>query len=348
MFNLKKNYTINYTNSRKDKQMKNRVTEILGIEKPIVQGPMSWLTDGKFVGEISKNGALGVLGINAGQTVAATHVTDTIENMRREVKIAKNITSNPIGINIIPLVNGFDMYTQDMLEMMIEEGVEVAVMVGPFSKEWVRKFKENGIKVIYRGDITAEATEEAIQGGVDIIVATGFDEGGQVPSQVIGTFSIVPFLVDVAKGRVPILAAGGIADERTAHAAMALGAEGLFVGTAFLATNESRMANNIKQEVVKLNANDMLLYRTLPAYYRSIPGDLPNKLVELDDALVSREEIYKASNPASGMKEGMLFGNLSKGFASFGLGISMIHAVESVENVINKLMMGIDRYYGKG
>ncbi|MDY4761205.1 nitronate monooxygenase family protein [Streptococcus thoraltensis] len=321
--------------------MKNRVTEILGVEKPIIQGPMSWLTDGKFVGTISKAGGLGVLGINAGQTTPATTPEETVENMRREVKIARKITSNPIGINVIPTVNGHDIYTQPMLDMMIEEKVEVAVMVGAFSKEWVQKFKAAGIKVIYRGEPTAETTEEAINGGADIIVATGFDEGGQVPSQVIGTFSIVPLVVDAAKGRVPVLAAGGITDERTAKAAMALGAEGLFAGTAFLAAEESRMADNIKEQLLKSDATDMLLYRTKPAYYRSLPGKLPNKLAEMDHNLESNEDIFKASNPASGMRKGMLDGDLSDGFASFGLGISMIHSIDPVATIIDRLMNGI-------
>lgn len=321
----------------------NRITEILGIEKPIIQAPMNWLTDGKLVGAVSKAGALGVIGINAGQTEQAQSVKETIENLRREIRIAKEITSNPIGMNVVTNVSGFDYYTQPMLDLMVEENVEVAIMVGDFSKEWTQKFKEKGIKVVYRGEPTAEVTETAIQGGVDIIVATGFDEGGQVPTKVIGTFSIVPLIVDVAKGRVPVMAAGGITDERTAHAAMALGAEGVFVGTGFLTAEESRMADNIKQAVVESDANDMLLYRTLPAYYRSLPGELPNKLVKMDQEHATNEEIFKASRQGAGMRDGMLFGDLTKGYASFGLGISMIHKVEPAADIVDRLMKGILR-----
>ncbi|UXR75579.1 MULTISPECIES: nitronate monooxygenase [unclassified Staphylococcus] len=321
--------------------MKSRITEILGIEKPIIQAPMNWLTDGKFVGAISKAGALGVIGINAGQTEQAQSVEETIENLRREVRIAKEITSNPIGMNVVTSVSGFDAYTQPMLDLMVEENVEVAIMVGAFSKEWTQKFKEKGIKVVYRGEPTPEITEEAIQGGVDIIVATGFDEGGQVPTKVIGTFSIVPLLVDVAKGRVPVMAARGITDERTAHAAMALGAEGIFVGTGFLTAEESRMADNIKQAVIDSNAHDMLLYRTLPAYYRSLPGELPNKLVQMDREHATNEDIFKASRQGSGMRDGMIFGDLTKGYASVGLGISMIHKVEPAADIVDRLMTGI-------
>lgn len=326
--------------------MKNRVTEILGIEKPIIQGPMSWLTDGKFVGEISKAGGLGGLGINAGQTSSAQTVEATIENMRREIRIARSITDKPIGINVIPMptLAGLDLYTQPMFDLIIEEKVEVVVMVGDFSKEWTRRFKDNNVKVIYRGEPTVEVTQRAIEGGVDIIVATGFDEGGQVPKKVIGTFSIVPLIVDAAQGKVPVLAAGGITDKRTAHAAMALGAEGLFVGTAFLMSEESRMAQNIKEAVLKADATDLVLYRTQPAYYRSLPGELPDRLLQMDKDLATNEEIYQASNPASGMREGMLVGDLSKGFASFGLGISMIDKVQTVAEIMDQLMEGVDAF----
>ncbi|WP_165003667.1 MULTISPECIES: nitronate monooxygenase [unclassified Enterococcus] len=321
--------------------MAKSVTEILGIQKPIIQGPMNWLTNGEFVGAVSKTGALGVLGINAGQTQAATTIEETIANMRKEVRIAKSITANPIGMNVYPMVEEYDLYTEPMLEMMVEEGVEVAVMVGNFSKVWTRKFKENGIKVVYRGAPTVEVTEEAIEGGADVIVATGFDEGGTVPDQVIGTFSIVPLVVDAAKGRVPVLAAGGITDTRTAKAALALGADGIFAGTVFLASKESPLAENIKDQLVASDATDMLLYRTVPAYYRSLPGKLPQKLVTMDEAGESREAILQASGAGTGMRDGMLFGDLEKGFASLGLGISMIHQIQPVETIVDRLMEGM-------
>ncbi|MFC5631208.1 MULTISPECIES: NAD(P)H-dependent flavin oxidoreductase [Streptococcus] len=323
--------------------MANRVKEILGIEKPIIQGPMAWLTDGHFAGAVSAAGGLGVLGISAGQKEAATTVEDTIENMRREIRIAREITDKPLGINVAPGHPQTDRFTQPMLDLMVEEGVQVAIMVGKFSAEWTAKFHAKGIKVVFRADTpTVENTEEAIQGGADVIVATGFDEGGSVPEKIIGTFSIVPMIVDAAKGRVPVMAAGGIADERTARAAFALGAEGLFIGTAFLMSQESILAENIKQEAIKANASDLLFYRAVPVYYRSLPGELPNKLLQLSNEGASLEEIHKAQSGFNGMRNGMLFGDLSKGFASFGLGISMIDKIEPVSVIMDKLMSGIE------
>lgn len=263
--------------------------------------------------------------------------------MRREIRIAREITDKPLGINVAPGHPQTDIFTQPMMDLMVEEGVQVAVMVGNFSAEWTARFHEKGIKVVFRaGTPTVENTEEAIQGGADIIVATGFDEGGTVPEKVIGTFSIVPMIVDAAKGRVPVMAAGGIADARTARAAFALGAEGLYVGTAFMMSEEDILADNIKEMALEATASDLLLYRTVPAYYRSLLGDIPNKLLEMSQAGATEQEIFEVQCGYNGMRDGMLFGDLSKGFASFGLGISLIDKVEPVAVIMDKLMSGIE------
>ncbi|HFI0596291.1 TPA: NAD(P)H-dependent flavin oxidoreductase [Streptococcus suis] len=176
------------------------------------------------------------------------------------------------------------------------------------------------------------------------IVATGFDEGGTVPNNVIGTFSIVPLIVDVAKGRVPVMAAGGIADERTAEAAFVLGAEGLFVGTAFMMAEESVLADKIKGMALEADATDLIMYRTVPSFYRSLPGELPDKLLEMSIAGATEEEIYEAQHAYLGMRDGMLFGDLSKGYASFGLGISFIDKIVPVQVIMDKLLKNSSRF----
>ena len=160
-----------------------------------------------------------------------------------------------------------------------------------------------------------------------------------------GVVEILSFKVPGKKaaGRVPVMAAGGIVDERTARAAFALGAEGLYVGTAFMMAEESPLADNIKQAAVHADALDLIMYRTIPAFYRSLPGPLPAELLRMSRAGATEEEIYKAQHAYIGMRDGMLLGDLSKGFASFGLGISQIHAVEPVATVMDRLMRGVPR-----
>ncbi|MBR4190426.1 MAG: nitronate monooxygenase [Kiritimatiellae bacterium] len=326
--------------------MNNRVCEILGIEKPIVQGPLNWLTNGRYVAAVSQAGGLGVLGFNAGQTESVYTVEETVENMRREIRVVKSLTDKPFGINVAPTSDdpAKDRFTGPMLELMAEEGVRAAVMVGDFWPGWTAKFRERGIRAVFRdGNPSAESTRRAIDGGAEIVVATGFDEGGTLPVKAIGTFSIVPLVVDAAAGRVPVMAAGGIVDERTARAAFALGAEGLYVGTAFMMAEESPLADNIKQAAVKADALNLIMYRTIPAFYRSLPGPLPDELLRMSRAGATEEEIYKAQHAYIGMRDGMLLGDLSKGFASFGLGISQINAVEPVATVLDRLMRGVPR-----
>ncbi|MBQ4481128.1 MAG: nitronate monooxygenase [Victivallales bacterium] len=320
--------------------MKNRICEILDIEKPVVQGPLNWLTNARYVAAVSNAGGLGVLGFNAGLKESVNTVEETVEAMRREIRAIKSLTGRPFGVNVAPTSDdpSRDRFTGPVLDLMAAEGVPVAVMVGDFWPGWTAKFRDRGIKVVFRdGNPSAESTHRAIDGGAQIVVATGFDEGGTLPVKAIGTFSIVPLVVDAAAGRVPVMAAGGIVDERTARAAFALGAEGLYVGTAFMMAEESPLADNIKQSALKATAMDLIMYRTVPAWYRSLPGQLPDALLRMSRSGATEEEIYQAQHAYIGMRDGMLFGDLSKGYASFGLGITQIHDIEPVQTVMDRL-----------
>jgi len=325
--------------------MANRVCEVLGIKYPIIQGPANWLTDANYVAAVSEAGGLGTLGYSAGQKAPVFTVEETIANMRAQVRKVKELTDKPFAINVGPFSAdpAKEVFTGPMMEMMAEENVPVTVMACfELFPEWVDRFHEKGIKVVFRPQtVTTEIVRAAVKAGVDVIVATGFDEGGTVPVKVVGTFAAVPMVVDAAEGKVPVIAAGGIVDARTTKAAFALGAEGLFVGTAFLLSKESIVAENIKQMAVEADANDLLLYRTVPAYYRSLPGELPNKLLEMSNNGATEEDIYKAQREYDGMRDGMLFGDLSKGFASFGLGISFIHSIDPVAVIMERMAAGI-------
>ncbi|MBZ4275234.1 nitronate monooxygenase, partial [Mycobacterium tuberculosis] len=126
--------------------------------------------------------------------------------------------------------------------------------------------------------------------GADVIVATGFDEGGTMPGTALGTFTIVPLIVDAVQ-RVPVMAAGGITDARGARAVHALGAEGVFAGSVFISTIESRVPDSVKAKIVAANGLDLRLFRTLPDYYRALPGKLSDTLVAMDRAGASRTEL---------------------------------------------------------
>lgn len=215
--------------------------------------------------------------------------------------------------------------------------VLVVNYVGGIRESLFRELKEHDIKIIFRSlNPDPEEAKEAERCGADIIVATGFDEGGTLPDMTLGTFSIVPLIVD-AVDHVPVMAAGGISNSRAFNAVMALGAEGAYCGTAFLMSKESRMAENVKQAVLKANAKDLLLFRTMPAYYRSLPGALANKLVEMDRAGATNEELGKTMGGFANLRKGMLDGDMENGYVSVGNGISDIHEIKSAKDIIDEM-----------
>lgn len=320
----------------------NRICQILGIEKPVIQGPLSWLTDARLVAAVSNAGGLGVLGPNAGLTAETAVSTPeaTAEKMREEIRKTKKLTEKPFGVNLIPTPEN-DIWTPPILKVIKEEGVHAVVYTGygdgTIIPALFDELKAAGIIIIYR-DINPRPanTREAERAGADIIVATGFDEGGTLPGNVLGTFSIVPMIAD-AVVNVPILAAGGIVDKRTARAAQALGAEGVFAGSVFISTEESRVPQSIKEKIVAANGLDLNLFRTLPDFYRSLPGKLTSKLVAMDKAGASKEEIGGAMGGLRGLRLGMLEGNTDEGYISLGTGIGGITAITSVAEVVEQL-----------
>ncbi|MCP3781211.1 nitronate monooxygenase [Paenibacillus sp. MZ03-122A] len=321
--------------------MKNRVTEILGIEKPILQGPMSWITNAEFVAAVSNAGGLGILGPNAGQTTITTSPEETAERMRREIRKTKELTDKPFGTT---LITDADMkFTWPILEVVIEEGVQVILLngvEGTLTEKIITPLKEAGIKIVYRPlTPTIEDAKAAQAMGVDVYVVTGFDEGGTLPTSIIGTFTITPMIVDVLD--IPVIAAGGIGDARGVASAFELGAEGVFLGSRFIPTVENPAAQSVKQMIVDSSAADLLLYRTLPAYYRSLPTPFAEKLVAMDNQGASREEIAKVGGSSSVIRIGMLEGNGEGGIITVGTGITPIKKIQTVQEVVDELAAGI-------
>lgn len=316
--------------------MNNRITELLGIDYPIIQGPMSWITNAELVAAVSNAGGLGILGPNAGQTTLTTSVEETAERMRREIKKTQELTDKPFAVTLI--VSGDLTFTGPILKVVIDEGVKAVLINGILDENIFKQLKEHGIKIIFRPLTPSIADAQAAEKmGADVYVATGFDEGGTVPERVIGTFSVVPMIVDAVQD-MPVMAAGGIADIRGVRAAFALGAEGVFVGSLFIPVNESPAAENVKQLIVDSTAEDLLMYRTVPSYYRSLPGRLAEELVEMDQQGASREEIAQKMGGTLNMRVGMLEGDTEEGYVSVGTGITPIKKIQSVKEVVEELM----------
>ena len=315
--------------------MNNRVTQILNIRYPLIQAPLYFLTNAELVAAVSNAGGLGTLGPHAGQDSLPGARCGARERMREELRNVKKLTTKPFAAT---LINGPDMrFWRPTAEMLAEEGVEVVLINEVLDAEIYDFFKSRGIKILYRAlTPTIANSKEAEKLGADIIIATGFDEGGTVPSRVIGTFSIVPMIADSVK--VPVIAAGGIGDVRGVRAALALGAEGVFAGSLFLTAEENPAADKVKRLIVDSTAEDLLLFRTLPAYYRTLPTDLSPTLAELDAQGADRETLFKAMNGYHSLWQAMRLGNFDQGVVSTGTGISVIKSIRPAADIVADLM----------
>ena len=307
-----------------------KVIKILGTKYPLIQAPMNWLTNAELVAAVSNSGGLGILGPNAGQREAYSPEV-TYQKFREEIQKTKSITDKNFGINVLLPINSF---SEALLNAAIDEGVKYFATVGDADSIIFKKIKENNGVIIHRPlNPNSENMREAESLGVDLLVATGYDEGGVIPSQQIGTFSIVPAMVDSVS--IPVLAAGGINDKRGVKAAFALGASGVYIGTRFLLTKESPMSNKVKEQILKSKNQDMLL---VAKQQRSLNTKIAVMLESKYKDLVTSNKNMEIIRENGGMRSGMLEGDLENGIVSLNTSIEIIKNIPSVKDLIEELM----------
>lgn len=211
--------------------MNTKITELLGIEYPVIQGGMAWVAEYHLAAAVSEAGGLGLIG--AGGAPA--------EFVREQIRKAKELTDKPFGVNIMLMNPEADA----IANVVVEEGVQVVTTGAGNPGKYMAMWKEAGVKVI--PVVASVAMAKMMQrAGADAIVAEGTEAGGHIGSAT--TMTLVPQIVDAVS--IPVIAAGGIADGRGFAAAMMLGAEGVQMGTRFLVAKECTIHNNYKQKVL--------------------------------------------------------------------------------------------------
>ena len=229
--------------------MKNRITEILGTRYPLMLGPMRMITLGEMAAGVSASGGFGQIAASGASA----------EVLREEIKKARTLTDKPFGLNVpIHRPNAFEA-----LEIAVEMGIQTVTTSGGNPAKVIDIIKKAGINVLHKVS-TVKMAIKAQEAGVDGVIATGFEAGGHVGRENITTFCLVPQLADVLK--IPVVAAGGIGDGRGLLAALALGAEGVEVGTRFVCTRECRTPEWYKQAILRCeDASTLVLgQKTMP------------------------------------------------------------------------------------
>jgi len=306
---------------------KTRVTEMLGIEYPIIQGTMLRASLAELVAAVSNAGGLGIM---------ASAIFSNAQELRDEIRKAKSLTDKPFGVNINLFPATRPMPNEEFIDTLIEEGVGVVSTSGVRSPEpYMERLKKGNVKVIHKVTTVRHALHGE-QVGADIIAAVGFEQGGNMGMDDIPTLVLIPRVVDSVK--VPVLAGGGIADGRGFVAALALGAEGVVIGTRFLATHECNVHTNYKEWMLRSTESDTVVtQRSIKNTHRVLKNEAARRVQEMEARGAPLEEFFTVIKGEMGRKV-MEEGEIDVGMALCGLNVGMIHEVVSVKEVIDSII----------
>jgi enoyl-[acyl-carrier protein] reductase II len=302
--------------------MKTRVPEILGITWPILQGGMIWVSDAGLAAAVSEAGGLGMIGAGG----------MSLEEIEREVARAKALTRKTFGVNV-PLLRPD---AREAIEAAIRSGASVIATSAGNPKSHTGAAHERGAKVVHVIS-NVRMAQKAEEAGVDVIVAEGYEAGGHNGFDEITTMALVPQVVDAVAA--PVVAAGGIGDARGMAAAFCLGAEGVQLGTRFIAAAESPAHPRYKQMV--LDANDCETVITGRAFgpVRVLRNKLADMILQAEREGLPPEEIQAMIGSGRGVKA-CLEGDLDEGSFMSGQIAGMIREVKSAAEIIGELMGG--------
>lgn len=301
--------------------MKTRITTLLGIEHPIIQGGMIWASQWQLVTAVSNAGGLGLLG--SGSMSA--------EELRTQIRQCKAHTSKPFGVNV-PIMYANSVQT---MEVIMDEGVSVVFTSAGNPALWTEKLHEKGIKVVHVVSSSKFALK-AQAAGVDAVVAEGFEAGGHNGREETTTLVLVPEIC--RKVTIPVIAAGGIATGSAMYATMALGAEGVQMGSRFIATEEASVHPLFKQEVLKAKEGDTVLTLKELSPVRLLKNPFYEQVEALYLQREATPENLKQLLGKGRTKLGMYDGDLKEGELEIGQVSSLIEEVKTVKEVFEEVL----------
>lgn len=298
----------------------NRITQLLGIKYPIIQGGMIWNSGYKLASAVSNNGGLGLIG-------AGSMYPDVF---REHVQKCKKATDKPFGVNVPMLYPNIE----EIMNIIVEEGVKIVFTSAGNPKTWTPFLKEHGIMVVHVVSSSKFALK-AQEAGVDAVVAEGFEAGGHNGREETTTFTLIPMV----KSRIdiPLIAAGGIATGKGMLAAMILGADGVQMGTRFAMTEESSSHENFKQLLTQVGEGDTIVTLKELAPVRLIKNEFYQQVQQAYQNCASAEELKEVLGRARA-KRGMFEGDLKEGELEIGQISGLIHEIKPVAEVIKEIV----------
>jgi enoyl-[acyl-carrier protein] reductase II len=306
----------------------NCLCKVLGIEKPIIQGPMAWVATAPLAAAVSENGGLGVLGVG------------NPEFVKDQIATTRSLTSKPFGINIFMVPGMVDVLTKVALEekppviyadTLLDLDLEM-------SKKYFSLWKEAGLKVVVKASTIKDA-KTAETAGADVVIVKGWEGGGHTTYE--ATTVLIPQASDSLS--IPVVGSGGIADGRGMAAAIALGADGIEMGTIFMCAEEAGIHPNVKEAMLK--AGDMETVITgicTDEPCRQLKNKLSDEMIAIENNNIKKEAAGKIKTiAASSLRKAMAEGDVEeKGAVMAGQIVPLITEIKSVKNILDDVLKG--------
>lgn len=298
--------------------MKTRITELLGIQYPIIQGGMAWVAEHNLAAAVSNAGGLGLIG---GANAPA-------EVVRDEIRKAKELTDKPIGVNVMLL----SPYAEEVAKVVVEEGIKVVTTGAGNPEKYMDMWKAAGVKVI--PVVASVAMAKRVERyGADAVVAEGMESGGHIGEQT--TMTLVPQVVDAVE--IPVIAAGGIGDGRGIAAAFMLGAEAVQIGTRFVVAKESIVHEAYKERILKAKDIDSAVTGTSHGHpIRCLRNQMTREYLRKEKEGASFEELEYMTLGA--LRKAVQEGDVKNGTVMAGQIAGLIHKEQTCKEMIEEMM----------
>lgn len=298
--------------------MKTKITELLGIEYPIIQGGMAWVAEHNLAAAVSNAGGLGLIGAASAPA----------EIVRDEIRKCRELTDKPFGVNVMLLNPNAD----EVAQVIVEEGVKVVTTGAGNPAKYMAMWKEAGVKVI--PVVASVALAKLMErGGADAVVAEGMESGGHIGYTT--TMSLVPQVCDAVK--IPVIAAGGIADGRGMAAALMLGAEAVQMGTRFVVAKESIVHENYKNKVIKASDIDSEITGTSTGHpVRCLRNKMTRQYLELEKSGADFMELEKLT--LGSLRNAVVDGDVVTGTVMAGQIAGLIKEEKSCREIVEEIM----------
>ena len=299
-------------------KMQTEITELLGIQYPIIQGGMAWVAEHHLAAAVSEAGGLGLIGA----------ANAPAEWVREQIRAAKNLTEQPFGVNIMLM----SPYADEVAQVVVEEGVKVVTTGAGSPEKYMERWKQSGIRVIpvVASVALAKRMERC---GADAVVAEGCESGGHVGEST--TMALVPQVVDAVK--IPVIAAGGIADGRGIAAAFMLGAKAVQMGTRFIATREAQVHESYKNQVLRAKDIDTRVTgRSTGHPVRALRNEMTKRYLELEQEGAPFEELEQLT--LGGLRRAVVEGDVRMGSMMAGQCAGLVREILPCSELVPQLM----------